>query len=127
MATSQCPILSKMRGMAHYHLPFASIDEIVFRVSSSYLLSQYYLHQEGGEPDWELKGLKKYYKDLLTLNYDFLQRIRIASEAHSNLDVLSTLFSISSLLSINLEQHLQELKPLFTEIPTQMSALLADE
>ncbi|HIE00135.1 MAG TPA: hypothetical protein EYP59_07565, partial [Thiotrichaceae bacterium] len=32
MATSQCPILSKMRGMAHYHLPFASIDEIVFRV-----------------------------------------------------------------------------------------------
>ncbi|MEK8018526.1 MAG: hypothetical protein VSS75_016775 [Candidatus Parabeggiatoa sp.] len=127
MATSQCPILSKMRGMAHYHLPFASIDEIVFRVSSSYLLSQYYLHQEGGEPDWELKGLKKYYKDLLTLNYDFLQRIRIASEAHSNLDVLSTLFSISSLLSINLEQHLQELKPLFTEIPTQMSALLGDE
>jgi len=127
MATSQCPILSKMRGMAHYHLPFASIDEIVFRVSSSYLLSQYYLHQEGGEPDWELKGLKKYYKDLLTLNYDFLQRIRIASEAHSNLDVLSTLFSISSLLSINLEQQLQELKPLFTEIPTQMSALLPDE
>ncbi|HAI68762.1 MAG TPA: hypothetical protein DCM38_04905 [Gammaproteobacteria bacterium] len=127
MATSQCPILSKMRGMAHYHLPFASIDEIVFRVSSSYLLSQYYLHQEGGEPDWELKGLKKYYKDLLTLNYDFLQRIRIASEAHSNLDVLSTLFSISSLLSINLEQHLQELKPLFTEIPIQMSALLPDE
>jgi len=117
MATSQCPILSKMRGMAHYHLPFASIDEIVFRVSSSYLLSQYYLHQDGGEPDWELKGLKKYYKDLLTLNYDFLQRVRIASEAHSNLDVLSTLFSISSLLSINLEQHLQELKPLFTEIP----------
>jgi len=117
MATSQCPILSKMRGMAHYHLPFASIDEIVFRVSSSYLLSQYYLHQEGGETDWELKGLKKYYKDLLTLNYDFLQRIRIASEAHSNLDVLSTLFSISSLLSINLEQHLQELKPLFTEMP----------
>jgi hypothetical protein len=120
MATSQCPILSKMRGMAHYHLPFASIDEIVFRVSSSYLLSQYYVHQTGGEADWELKGLKKHYKDLLTLNYDFLQRIRVASEAHSNLDVLSTLFSISSLLSINLEQHLQELKPLFTESPVSI-------
>jgi len=113
MATSTCPILSKMRGMAHYHLPFASIDEIVFRVTSSYLLGQYYVHQTGGTADWELEGLKQHYKALLTLNYDFLQRIRAASEADSNLDVLSTLFSISSLLSVSLEQHLHKLKPLF--------------
>lgn len=113
MATSSCPILSKMRGMAHYHLPFASINEIVFRVTSSYLLSQYYVHQEGGKADLDLIGLKQHYKDMQTLNYDFLQRIRAASEADSNLDVLSTLFSISSMLSVNLEQHLQQLKPLF--------------
>jgi len=116
MATSTCPILSRMRGMAHYHLPFATIDEIVFRVTSSYLLSQYYIYQDGGRADLELNGLKKHYKDLLTLNYDFLQRIRAASEADSNLDVLSTLFSISSLLSVILEQHLQKLKPLFVDI-----------
>jgi hypothetical protein len=120
MATSACPILSRMRGMAHYHLPFASIDEIVFRVTSSYLLGQYYVYQEGGTADLELNGLKKHYKDLLTVNYDFLQRIRAASEADSNLDVLSTLFSISSLLSVSLEQHLQKLKPLFVDIPIQM-------
>jgi hypothetical protein len=119
MATSKCPILSKMRGMAHYHLPFTSVDEIVFRVTSSYLLTQYYVYQEKGEADWELVGLKKHYKDLLTLNYDFLQRIRAASEADSNLDVLSTLFSISSLISVSLEQHLQTIKPLFVD-PVQM-------
>ncbi|EDN68605.1 conserved hypothetical protein [Beggiatoa sp. PS] len=62
MATSACPILSKMRGMAYYHLPFASIDEIVFRVTSSYLLSQYYVYQEGKEPDWDLKDLKNIIK-----------------------------------------------------------------
>jgi hypothetical protein len=117
MATSTCPILSRMRGMAHYHLPFATIDEIVFRVTSSYLLGQYYVYQDGGKADLELNGLKRHYKDLLTLNYDFLQRIRAASEADSNLDVLSTLFSISSLLSVSLEQHLLKLKPLFVDIP----------
>jgi hypothetical protein len=115
MATSACPILAKMRGMAHYHLPFASIDEIVFRVTSSYLLSQYYHHQDGNKADWDLTGLKQHYKEMITLNYDFLQRIRAASEADSNLDVLSTLFSISSLLSVSLEQHLQKLKPLFVD------------
>jgi len=127
MATSACPILSKMRGMAYYHLPFASIDEIVFRVTSSYLLSQYYVYQEGKEPDWDLKDLKKYYKDVLNLNYDFLQRIRAASEADSNLDVLSTLFSISSLLSVRLEQHLQTIKPLFVDTPTKILPLSIDE
>jgi hypothetical protein len=120
MATSACPILSKMRGMAHYHLPFASIDEIVFRVTSSYLLSQYYVYQDGGQADWDLKGLRKHYKDMLTINYDFLQRIRIASKADANLDVLSTLFSISSVLSISLEKHLRQLKPLFVDIPAEM-------
>ncbi|ALG69520.2 DUF6901 family protein [Beggiatoa leptomitoformis] len=116
MATSACPLLSKMRGMAHYHLPFASLDEIVFRVTSSYLLKQYYNHQDGGVADLELNGLKMFYEEMQTLNYDFLQRIRAAaSEADSNLDVLSTLFSISALLSLRLEPHLEKLKPLFVD------------
>lgn len=121
MATSACPILSRMRGMAHYHLPFASIEEIVFRATTSYLLTQYFVHQEGRVVDLELTGLKSYYEELQTVNYDFLQRIRAASEADSTLDVLSTLFSISSFLSGNLEQHLQKLKPLFAE-PLSMKA-----
>jgi hypothetical protein len=123
MATSACPTLSKMRGMAYYHLPFASMDEIVFRVTSSYLLGQYYIHQEGGEADWDLRGLKKHYKDVLTLNYDFLQRIQAANEADSNLDVLSTLFSISSILSVRLEQHLQKIRPLFVDTPPTVPPL----
>lgn len=116
MATSACPILSKMRGMALYHLPFATIDEIIYRVTSWYLISQYYIHQAGGTTDLALVDLKKYYEEVQTLNYDFLQRIRVASEADSTLDVLATLFSISSFLSSeSLEQHLEEIKPLFIE------------
>ncbi|MEM7016344.1 MAG: hypothetical protein AAF512_03270 [Pseudomonadota bacterium] len=113
MATSACPILSPLRGMAHYHLPFASLDETLFRVASAYLLEQYFVYKEGEKPDLELDGLKEQYQDIQTLNYDFLQRIRVASEADANLDVLSTLFSIASLISFNLDAHLSQLKPLF--------------
>ncbi|MCK5663682.1 MAG: hypothetical protein KAI17_09350 [Thiotrichaceae bacterium] len=123
MATSRCPILSKMRGMARYHLPFASIDEIVFRMSSSYLLTQYYLHKDGKQADWDLKGLKKYYQDLRKLNNNFRDRINLGRESDTNLSVLSTLFSISSLLAISLEHNLQEQKELFFDFPTEIPAV----
>jgi hypothetical protein len=113
MASSACPVLSTMRGMAYYHLPFASLDETVFRVASSYLLHQYYIHKKGGKVDLEFVGLKERFKAMQTLNYHFLERIRAACEADSNLNVLATLFTISSMLSLSLERHLKEIEHLF--------------
>ena len=113
MASSACPILSQMRGMAYYHLPFASLDETVYRVASSYLLHQYYVHRKGGQFDLKFDGLKQRFKEMQTLNYHFLERIRAACEADSNLNVLATLFTISSMLSLSLERHLKEIEHLF--------------
>lgn len=115
MATSTCPILSpSLSGLAHFHLPFASLEEIIFRSSAAYLISQYYVYKQGGTPDLEMNGLKASYKEIQTVNYDFLQRIRAASEADSNLDVLSTLFSIASLISFSLETQMERLRPFFS-------------
>jgi len=113
MATSNCPILRPLRGMAYYHLPFASLNEIVYRVTSSYLLHQYYVYQKGGRIDLEFQGLKQHFKDLQTLNYHFSDRVRAACEADANLNVLATLFTISSMLSLSLEKHLKEIQHLF--------------
>jgi hypothetical protein len=114
MATSECPVLSPaLRGMAHFHLPFASLQEIVFRSSAAYLISQYYVFKDGGTPDLALEGLKNHFKEIQTVNYDFLQRIRAASEADSNLDVLSTLFSISSMISLGVDAQMETLRPWF--------------
>ena len=113
MASSACPILSKMRGMAYFHLPFASMDETVFRVTSSYLLHQYYQHKKTGEFDLDFAGLKEQFKETQTVNYNFLERIRAASEADSNLNVLATLFTISSMLSLSLDRHLREIEKYF--------------
>jgi hypothetical protein len=115
MASSDCPILSPMRGMAYYHLPFASLDETVFRITSSYLLQQYFAYKKTGNFDLEFKGLKEYFKEMQTLNYHFLERIRAACEADSNLNVLATLFTISSMLSLSLDRHLREIQHLFDQ------------
>ncbi|MCK5521675.1 MAG: hypothetical protein KAI83_00950 [Thiomargarita sp.] len=113
MASSACPLLFHMRGMAYYHLPFASLDETVYRVTSSYLLHQYYVYKKEGHIDLEFEGLKKHFKEMQTLNYHFLERIRAACDADSNLNVLATLFTISSMLSLSLERHLKEIEYLF--------------
>ncbi len=113
MASSACPISSQMRGMAYYHLPFATLDETVFRVTSSYLLHQYYVCKKGGKFDLEFEGLKQRFKEMQTLNFHFLERIRAACEADSNLNVLATLFTISSMLSLSLDRHLKEIEHLF--------------
>jgi len=113
MASSECPTLSVMRGMAYFHLPFASLDETVYRITSSYLLQQYFKYKRGEEYDLDFVGLKEYFKEVQTVNYHFLERIRAASEADSNLNVLATLFTISSMLSLSLERHLKEIQPLF--------------
>jgi len=113
MASSDCPILSMMRGMAYFHLPFASLDEAVYRITSSYLLTQYYQMQKGLSADFEFEGLKQYFQEVQTLNYHFLNRIREGCKADSNLNVLATLFTISSMLSLSLDRHLKTLAPFF--------------
>ncbi len=117
MASSACPILSVMRGMAFFHLPFASMDETVFRITSSYLLQQYYIRKKGGTADLDFEGLRQYFKETQTVNFNFLERIRSASEADSNLNVLATLFTISSMLSLSLDRHLREIEALFISPP----------
>ncbi len=113
MASSACPILSKMRGMAYFHLPFASMDEAVYRITSSYLLQQYFQHKKGGVFELDFEGLKRYFQEVQILNYQFLERIRAGCEADSNLNVLATLFTISSMLSLSLDRHLKEIEHLF--------------
>ncbi len=114
MASSACPILSTMRGMAYFHLPFASMDEAVYRITSSYLLRQYFKYKKSGKiPDFEFEGLKQHFQEMQTLNFHFLERIRAGCEADSNLNVLATLFTISSMLSLSLERHLKEIQHLF--------------
>ncbi len=115
MASSACPWMRPMRAMAYYHQPFASLDETIYRMTSSYLMHQYFKAQKGGTPDYNFDGLKHYHENIETLNRYFLERIRVACEADASLNVLATLFTISSILRLSLERQLAQLEHLFSE------------
>jgi hypothetical protein len=112
MATSACPILGKLRPMAHNHLPFASNQEFTLRTVSLYLSRQYFNFREGRHADWELKGLVRIFQQLQLVNQAFWQRIHDTCEGDSNLKAFLTFFSMSSSMSYSLETQLQKIRPL---------------
>ncbi len=113
MATSTCPILSKLKPLAKFHLPFATPEDTLFRTVGSYLIQQYFIHSEGGHPDMELKDLKAFYQDLEKLNTSFGNRIRSASEKDASLSALVKLGFFSLMVCASLEKQLDDLKTAF--------------
>lgn len=78
MAASACPITIFFKPMARFHWPFASIDETLWRAISTYLLAQYFHHNEGGVADTQLTGLSLIYQEVQTVNVAFAKRLRNA-------------------------------------------------
>lgn len=112
MATSACPLLSRLKPMAQQHLPFASNQEFITRAVSLYLMRQYFNYREGRHADWELKGLVRHYQQLQLVNQAFWQRIHETCVGDSNLKAFLSFFSMSSSMSYSLEAQLQKVRPL---------------
>ncbi|BCE02715.1 DUF6901 family protein [Marinicellulosiphila megalodicopiae] len=113
MANSSCPILKKLKPMTYTHLPFANQNEFIIRSVESYLMRQYFSHQDGKMGDWELTELIELNKQLQLVNQAIWQRIHAACQNDSNLKALLNFFTLSSSVTNSLEQQLQGLKPLF--------------
>jgi hypothetical protein len=115
MATSGCPILGRFRSMAYYHLPFANMEETLFRSVGSYLLKQYFVRKTGGVADLDLHGLARFYDEVQKLSQAFKRRIDAASEKDANMNAIGTLILIGMAVSSSLEEQLEELQPRFSE------------
>lgn len=113
MATSGCPIMEPLKPMTRFHLPFASLDETMYRMVSMYLMSQLIRSRAGKKPDWTLDGLSKIYEDVSKLNKDFVQRMRAAAKSDANIHALVKLNVFAVMLPIESEKTLQEITPSF--------------
>jgi len=117
MATSGCPILGRFRSMAYYHLPFANVEETLFRTVGSYLLKQYFVRKAGGEADLELRGLARFYDEVQEVSQAFKERVDAASEKDANMNAIGTLILLGMVVSSSLDEQLRELQAQFSESP----------
>ena len=95
MVTSGCPTMEILKPMVRFHMPFASVEETVFRSVSAYLLGQYFRNRRGKEPDLDLAGLLKGYQDIQKVNIGIIDRLRSTSDidASTNAIVILDIFA----------------------------------
>jgi len=116
MVTSDCPVMAPLRPMVRFHLPFASIEETVFRSASSYLLGQYFKLKAGKEPDWDMSNLTDIYNSIQVVNQGMAARMRSAVDKDANLNALVVLDVFAKELPFSIEKRLQDLEYLFRDI-----------
>ena len=114
MVVSGCPIMDKLRPMVYTHLPFATVEDTMFRAVSMYLLAQYFLSQRGKTPDWKLEKLVRIYEDINVVNQSFAKRLLSINPKDASLNALVGLdcFATATAFSI-VQDSLREIEPLF--------------
>jgi len=113
MAASNCPLTAFFKPMARFHLPFASTDETIWRATSTYVLSQYFLCREGRDPDLVFKGLSRMYNEIQTVNIAFAKRLRSACRQDPMVNAIILLDMFAKSMPSAIEESLEELQHLF--------------
>ena len=113
MVTSGCPILSKLKPMVRFHLPFATVEETIYRSVSAYLLGQYYRYRDQREADWSLSGLRRIYEDIQIVNVAMARRLRSIAQKDANVNALIVLDIFAKQLPLSIDESLKRLEYLF--------------
>ena len=119
MVSSGCPAMEKLKPMVRFHLPFATLDETIFRTISMYLVSVYYRQRRGEFVDWSLAGMVDLYTSVAVVNVAFAERLREAAKKDANVNALVNLYCFAEIVPFAAEEMLDKLENHF-------SALLAN-
>jgi hypothetical protein len=105
-----------LRPMVRFHLPFATIEETVYRSVSCYLLGQYFKVKKDKKPDWDLKGLAEAYEEIQKVNLGITNRLRSISDEDANANAIIVLDVFAKALSSSIFVDLRELEYLYQDL-----------
>jgi len=100
--------------MACFHLPFATVEESMYRSVSAYLLRQYFSHQNGENCDFFMHRIQEHYNEVQQVNEGILKRINMTSEMDADKNAIVTLNALAQILVMEVDEDLDSLKRLFS-------------
>ena len=113
IAASGCPHSAYFKPMARFHLPLSEPIETIYRVTTMYLLAQYFRQEQNQMPDQSLEGLAEIYRNMQVINNALAERIRAASETDSSVNALVMLDMHAKTAFYVIEDYLDEIRPMF--------------
>ncbi len=113
IAISECPVMKFFKPMARFHLPFSTTTETIFRVTSIYMLRQYFNRKKNLSQDMDLELLDDHYQKVRMLNRGLISRINTVVVNDADKNAINILFSISQILSREINYNLSSVEYLF--------------
>lgn len=113
MAASGCPHMSVLKPMVRFHLPFASIEETIYRHVSNYLLGQYYGYMEQQKGDFLFQELRSKNESVDAVNHGICHRIENVNEGDAIKNALTILNVAGLMVNLEIESKLDSLKYLY--------------
>ena len=114
MATSGCPSMAILKPMACFHLPFATVEESMYRSASAYLLRQYFSHKSGESSDFFMEQIDEHYEEVQMVNEGILKRINMTSEMDADKNAIVTPNALAQILLMEVDEDLESFKRLFS-------------
>jgi len=114
MVTCGCPRMEVLKPMVRFHLPFATLEETVFRSVSTYLLGQYFSMKHGRSADFSLEKLKSFYLEIQQVNIGIVKRLRSVVTKDAFANAIISLDAFAKQLPWSIEDNLDNLKYLYS-------------
>jgi len=114
MVTSGCPRMEVLKPMVRFHLPFATLEETVFRSVSTYLLGQYFSMKQGDVADFGLEKLKAFYLEIQQVNIGIVKRLRSVVTKDAFANAIISLDAFAKELPWSIEDDLENLRYLYS-------------
>jgi len=112
-AASGCPRLACFRPMARFHLPFASEEETLFRVFSTFLLGRYLQEGGNGMVAIDVEGLREHSAAAEKVNRGMADRIRAAFKKDAVVNAIVILDMFAQAVPYVVKEALAELRYLY--------------
>lgn len=113
IATSGCPRTAFFKPMARFHLPFADLDETIYRATSTYMVAQYFRAKKGLSTDLRMRGLQQLYKQIAEVNRRMADRLRATRREDGSVNAIVILDMFAQGLPLHFNTLLGDLEPLF--------------
>jgi hypothetical protein len=113
LSLSACPILARLRPLAHLHMPLGTRHRTVFRYLGMHLIAQYMRASDGHTADWQLEELSSFLKQLRTVHRHLADRLRAATVEDAAVNALVLVDVSVDSVEWSIERSLEQLRPVF--------------
>lgn len=113
MATSGVRSLERFKPMARFHLPFATIEETVYRFASMMLMEGFFKRRSAVTVEFSAPDIQKIYAPIADVNQCVFARLRSAVRADATLNAVVALDCFTSLVPDSFEHGLEDLGKYF--------------